>query len=319
MKHILFNSWSGAFFNPGGGEVQLLNSERALINRGYQVSHYDQWQPQKEFDIFHQFSMELGVHHPVRAYKAMGKKVFISTIYWTLPSPSDFGYFYAKDLMHLADGLLTNSNAESDRLSQAFDIPRHKFFKTRNSITQDFLTLGNPSLFREKYQIEGDFILSLANIDTRKNTHSLVKACQELGLKLITIGHIRDQTYYDSFKDQYSQHLHLGPIHDPELIKSAYRACQVFALPSLCETPGISALEAASQGAKIVITQEGPTQEYFGTEHATFVNPFDFESIKFGIAHELDAKRGPELRNQIINEYTWDKTALDIEAPYNTQ
>ena len=58
MIRTLFNTWSGAFFNSGGGEVQLLNTQRALVQKGANVQFYNMWEPQKDFDILHQFSIE---------------------------------------------------------------------------------------------------------------------------------------------------------------------------------------------------------------------------------------------------------------------
>ena len=170
--------------------------------------------------------------------------------------------------------------------------------------------------FRKKFSITGDYVLSVANIDTRKNTHNLIKACAESGLQLISIGHIRDIPYFESFKEQYSNFKHVGSISDVGLLKSAYQQCQIFALPSLCETPGIAALEAASQGARIVITEEGATPEYF-KEMVTYVNPSDLEDIIKGLNSELKLERGDSLRQYIIDNYTWDKTAMDIIEGYN--
>ena len=71
---ILFNTCFSAFFQKGGGEIQLLKSKEALEKLGHTVSLYNHWQPQTDFEIFHQFSIESGVEQVVRKYKEMGKK-----------------------------------------------------------------------------------------------------------------------------------------------------------------------------------------------------------------------------------------------------
>ena len=316
MIRTLFNTWSGAFFNSGGGEVQLLNTQRALVQKGVDVQFYDMWKPQMDFDILHQFSMELGNHHVLNNYKTLEKKIALSTIYWHEPALDSFDYWYIGSLFNNSDIFLTNSDAESIKLSKHFKVPIEKFHKVRNAITTDYTTLGNPQLFKSKFNINEKFVLSVANIDRRKNTELLVKACQELNLNLVTIGHIRDIPYYESFKGKYNKHIHLGPITDVEILKSVYLNCDLFALPSLCETPGIAALEAASQGARIVITDQGPTAEYFGEENISLVNPFDFDSIKKGIQEEMNIQRGSTLKNKILENYTWDKAALDTIEGY---
>lgn len=317
MKNkILFNTWSGAFFSEGGGEVQLRKSREYLEKLGYEVDLYDMWHPQKDFDIFHQFSVQFGVETVVNNYMNLGYKIALSPIMWDIPKKDELHYHHINNLFLSSDILLTNSDLESHRLSKAFEININKFHKTRNSIADGYRTTQTNFDFRERFSIAGDFVLSVANIDTRKNTHNLIKACAESGLQLISIGHVRDIPYFESFKDQYSNFKHVGSISDVELLKSAYQQCQIFALPSLCETPGIAALEAASQGARIVITEEGAAPEYF-KEMVTYVNPSDLEDIIKGLNTELKIGRDDSLRQYIIENYTWDKTALDIIEGYS--
>jgi glycosyltransferase involved in cell wall biosynthesis len=274
------------------------------------------WRPQNDFDIFHQFSIEYGVEHVVSNYKSLGYKIALSTIMWGIPNKDEYYYHHIKNLLHNSDILLTNSELESIRLSDAFEIDINKFHKTRNGISDDYRTTKTVSDFRKTYSITGDFVLTVANIDTRKNTLKLIKACAESGLQLVSVGRIRDVNYFDSFKDQHSNFRHVGSITDVGLLKSAYQQCQLFALPSLCETPGIAALEAASQGAKIVITEEGAAPEYF-KDFVTYVNPLGLEDISKGINAELETERDESLRNYILSTCTWDKTALDIVDGYN--
>lgn len=316
-KHprVVFNTWNGAFFNPGGGEVQLENSKTYLEKSGVEIILYDLWCPQRNVDILHQFSMERGVEHVIKSYKDIGKKVALSTIFWATLDKSSDHYNHVESLLRISDILMTNSKSESEKLSQDFGISIEKFSETRNSITEEFLNKETKKSFRDEYGIEGDFILSLANIDTRKNTKLLVQACKELNLQLVTIGHIRDMPYYEEFKGSYSNYIHIGPLNDVELIKSAYQQCLCYALPSICETPGIAALEAASQGAKVVITCEGSTRDYF-SDLATYVNPYDLESIKSGLEAELDNKRSSSLEEHVKGNFTWDKTADDILEGY---
>ena len=316
INSVVFNTWSGAFFNPGGGEVQLTNSKLHLEKKGIQVELYDQWAPQKGIALLHQFSIAPGVEHVIREYKNGGGKVALSTILWDELPKESYLYHHIREIMCLSDILFTNSDAESQKLSKGFEIPIEKFHKTRNAIPDDYIIPAKNNHFREEFNISDDFILSVANIDTRKNTFKLVEACQELNKNLVLIGHVRDSDYFNKIQSQFSNFNYLGPISNTDLLKSAYKECSLFALPSLCETPGIAALEAASQGAKIVITNEGPTAEYFGENNISLVDPSDLHSIISGIERELSMARSSELSELIAKEYTWDKTADDIIAGY---
>ena len=313
-NRIIFNTWSGAFFDPGGGELQLRKSKEFLEKSGFEISLYDQWSPQKDFKIFHQFSICPGIEHPLKAYKQRGAKVALSTIMWTIPDSLEF-QSRVKEVFQLSDILFTNSDLESKRLSDFFSIPIEKFHKTRNGISKEFLDKKTSFNFKEKFNIKNGFVLSVANIDQRKNTHTLLNSCKKLGLQLVTIGHVRDHEYFKSFKQNYDQYIHFGPIEDAEVLKSAYQQCDLFALPSICETPGIAALEAGSQGAKIVITDQGSTREYFKDE-VTYTSPFQEEDVIKAMSKEFSIQRSTALSEKINKNYTWRHAAKDIKEGY---
>ncbi len=312
---IVFNTWSGAYFHPGGGEVQLDQTKRALEKQGYQVELFNQWNPQVDACLFHQFSTQLGVKFVIDGYRERNAKIAVSPILWAEFDRGGFYYEMLHQLLSSADILFTNSDAESSKIAKNFDLSLNVFHKTRNAISEDFFSLGDEGIFREKFGIEGDFILTIGNIDRRKNTELLVSACQELNLPLVVLGAVRDQEYFSQFSDVYSKASFLGAIFDKKMIKSALRACSVFALPSLCETPGIAALEAASQGAKVVVTQEGAAPEYLNG-HAWFVDPRSLEDL---VAKLRMAMSGVAQANQIsyIKEnYTWGMAAQDVISGY---
>lgn len=314
MRKVLFNTWTGAFFKAGGGEVQLLNSKRALEDIGYSVSLFDQWKPPTDFSILHQFSIETGTEHVVRSYKELGKKVAVSTILWDKIPTEDPHYYRIKSIFQMADLLLTNSDMESRRLSDHFNIPSKKFLKTRNAVSLEYFSQGQADYFRNEFQISEKFILTVANIDRRKNTKRLVEACAKLEIPLISIGHIKDTQYFNEFKGA-NHFRHLGPIFDVELLKSAYSACEAFVLPSLCETPGIAALEAGSQGARLVLTQEGSAREYFGSL-ATYVDPNDVQSICEGVVEGLASETQSLVKDHVRLNFSWDQAGRDIAVAY---
>lgn len=314
-QKVLFNTWAGAFFITGGGEVQLLNSKKYLEQAGIEVELYNMWRPQSEAKIFHQFSSVPGVEQVIDGYLSDNKKIVLSPIFWNENLTQEYPlHQHYRSLFNKADLLLTNSEKESELIAQLFDISLDKCHKTRNSITEEYYHRRTDQNFRERFNIDGDFVLTVANIDERKNTKRLVEACESIGISLVSIGNIRHQDQFDLVKDS-PIFKHLGPIQDTQLLKSAYQACTIFALPSMCETPGIAALEAASQEAKIVITELGPTSEYF-QDYATYVNPWEVKSIEQGILAELNKTRDKSLATYIINNYTWDKTAQDIITGY---
>jgi glycosyltransferase involved in cell wall biosynthesis len=101
-----------------------------------------------------------------------------------------------------------------------------------------------------------------------------------------------------------------------ELLASAYAACKVFVLPSLFETPGIAALEAALSRANIVITPFGGTKDYFN-DLVQYVNPFSVEDIRKGIETSLNKDKSNVLSDFVKANFLWDKIAERTIQVYN--
>ena len=313
---VSFNTWSGAFFSPGGGEVQLTKTFDKIGRFGVDADLFDQWKPNREIDVFHQFSIQSGVEYPMLEYKKLGKKIALSTILWAEYPKTSEHYWYLHRILNIPDILYTNSDLESQKLSRAFDVDLGKFHRTVNGVSDEYLTLDTAKNFREEYNVKGNFILSVANIDERKNTKLLLEACRQLNKQLITIGHVRSPDYYEKLDTRGVQFRHLGPITDTEVLKSAYQQCELFALPSLCETPGIAALEAGSQGAKVAVTSEGAATEYFG-DLATYLNPLDLNDIVHGLEIEISTQRNASsMRAHVTENYTWTHAAEQCAMGY---
>jgi glycosyltransferase involved in cell wall biosynthesis len=81
------------------------------------------------------------------------------------------------------------------------------------------------------------------------------------------------------------------------------------------ETPGLSSLEAAVMGSNIVVTKKGDTEEYF-EDFAFYCEPDDIMSIKIAIEKAYNTQFNPKLKEKILNNYTWEKTAEKTAEAY---
>ena len=131
--------------------------------------------------------------------------------------------------------------------------------------------------------------------------------------KLVLIGHIRDPKYAEEvFTEGGEQVIHIGTLpHGSELHRSAYAACEVFCLPSTLETPGLAALEAAACGAKMVVTEEGATKEYFG-DNVLYCSPTSVEDICNKL---LDAQT--KLKVTINKHFLWREAMNSLLTYYH--
>jgi glycosyltransferase involved in cell wall biosynthesis len=83
----------------------------------------------------------------------------------------------------------------------------------------------------------------------------------------------------------------------------------VFALPSTEETPGISALEAAVAGAKVLITRRGGAQEYL-EGFAEYVDWHSQTDISEKLALIWNKSVNTMLqREHILGKFSWTRVA----------
>lgn len=310
-----------AFHTPGGGEVQLKAYQQYLSYHGVTVTLFDQWDPKfYEFDLMHFFSCIGGSLHFCAFIKQIGMLLVTSPNLWITEATKHlYPYDEIRAQLVLSDHIVGNSDIECDVLASVFNIPRVKFSTVYNGVADEFFEPTSPDFFRNHFGIDRPFILNVANIEPRKNQLKLIQSLKAFpDLTLVIIGHERDPTYSQQCKAEGGgQLLYLGPLsHDSILLRSAYSACELFALPSTLETPGLAALEAAACGAKILITSEGSTKEYFG-EGAVYVAPNNVDDISQGISKALRQNKS-YLSSLIVRaNFTWKNTTTSLANLYN--
>jgi glycosyltransferase involved in cell wall biosynthesis len=319
--NILFNVYPTAFDCPGGGEIQLLKTRDALMKQGHSVRLYDQWNPELEWpQVVHHFSVYGGSSVFCNYIKFQKKSpLAISPILWARGDTSGYPMAEIRHLLATADILFPNSEIEADALSEVFGVPRERFHVTHNGIDPIFSQIAQPGpeLFRNHFKLDVPFLLNVANIESRKNQIALAKVAASLKIPVYCFGNIRSEDYFRQVKAAGEGYFHhLGYLkHTDELLRSAYQACEAFILPSTLETPGLAALEAACMGAKLAVTQEGSTREYF-SEFATYIDPFSERSITEAIESVLATPKSEELKSYVLTRYSWAVTADQCLAGY---
>ena len=148
----------------------------------------------------------------------------------------------------------------------------------------------------------------------------LIRAASKLDRILVIIGNpvTRHMNYYERCRQEAGSNVHFVdqlPMDSEELV-SAYAACEVFALPSLFETPGLAALEAGLAGAKLVVTREGSTKEYF-QDLVDYVNPASERDIYEKIKNAFQKKKTNALKNRLQEHFLWEQTAKRTKKIYS--
>lgn len=338
---IAFYVYPTAFQSPGGGEILLLKTKEYLEKEGVKVTLFDPWRDKlSSFDILHTFGSVKDCLPMMREAKRAGIKNVLSTICWyswrSALGVSDkfsgkltaLAHHAAKaifprfpsarrKMMEASDLLLPNSESEARQLVRFFGIPRSKIEIIPNGVDASYAT-SNPQLFVDKFKLN-NFVLCVGRIEPRKNQLGMVRALKGLGIPVVFIGDYvpNYKSYYESCRREADSNMHfLGPLpHDSGLLASAYHACNTFLLASWLETPGLAAMEAALAGAKVVLTDQGATREYF-KNFAAYVSPWRSDQIQKETQRVFTNGRTQGLKEHIEKNYLWRNAALKTIAAY---
>lgn len=337
---ICLATYQSVLLLKGGPRTQILETQRWLRQRGAEVSLFESW---KDFspgsvDLVHLFGANIGTYHLARELHKLNVPLVVTPIFYTRHSNpvvrtvsgiaglvksvapgfwTDYGL--VKEICGWARAVLPNTGREMELIVRGMGIERANVSVVPNGVDERFF-FADPKLFREKYGIS-DFVLNVGHIGPeRKNVLRLIQALERINVPSVIIGRMEDNAYARACRDlaQNNPRLHLVDSlpNDSPMLASAYAACDVFALPSLFETPGIAALEAALAGAKIVITKYGGTEDYFG-DAAVYVEPTAVELIHHGIVTALNAPKSDALRTSIRDRFLWSSVADQYLAVYN--
>lgn len=229
------------------------------------------------------------------------------------------GYYgMMKEIADNTDVFLPNSTSEMNRVASEFQLKNYNFVSIPNAIDQSVFTDGR-SDGENKFSRYKDCIVCAARIEGRKSTLNLVRAVNQTNHQLVLVGKASQN------QKKYVQQVHreagenvvfLGAIPHEDL-KDLYKVAKVHALVSWMETPGLSSLEAAAMGCNIVVTKKGDTEDYF-EDFAFYCEPDDVASIVRAIENAYAAPFNPKLKEKILDQYTWEKTAEETIRAYRS-
>jgi glycosyltransferase involved in cell wall biosynthesis len=167
---------------------------------------------------------------------------------------------------------------------------------------------------KERYNLD-NYVLSVGRICPIKNQLILSQICKELNIQLVLIGNINDKAYYEKCMN-FDGTIYLGFL-DSYNIYNAYRFAKLHVLPSFVETPGMSSLEAAASGCRIVSTNQGSALEYFKDE-ALYCDPYDDLSIYNSVKEGIKLDKNCELKKMVREKYNWESCTKELYESYKT-
>jgi len=221
-----------------------------------------------------------------------------------------------KEVLEGTTMILPNSTLENEAIRKDFGI-NFDYEIIPNAVDSSFIRQENT--FDEK-MVKREYVLCVGNYIERKNQLALLKALEKEDIPLVFIGGVTNshRHYYRKICRLAAQRKAntkvLQKVKQDELIP-LYLGAKVIALPSWIETTGLSCLEGALTGSNVVVTDLGYAKEYFG-KMACYCNPNDIGSIRKAVLKAYELPTNPNLRAHILENYTWDKTAMATLKAY---
>lgn len=227
------------------------------------------------------------------------------------------GYYgLMKEIVDNTTVFLPNSVSEMNRVAGEFRLKNYRFVSIPNAIDKSVFT-EEGSTHENKFSQYKDCIVCAARIEGRKSTLNLVRAVSGTQYTLVLVGkESQNQKKYveQVHKEAGENVVFLGAIPHDDL-RDLYKMAKVHALVSWMETPGLSSLEAAAMGCNIVVTKKGDTYDYF-EDYAFYCEPDDVNSITQAIDKAFSSPVNPKLKEKILEEYIWEKTATETIKGY---
>jgi glycosyltransferase involved in cell wall biosynthesis len=165
------------------------------------------------------------------------------------------------------------------------------------------------------------YVLFVGRIDPHKNQLGAIRALRGSGLPLVIAGH--DHPHHPGYAAQCREEggdwvTFTGEVaHDSAELADLYHGARVHLLPSWFETTGLVSLEAALSGCSVVSTSLGHAREYLD-DLAWYCDPHQPSSILTAVRQAWDSPPTGQLRQRILDRYTWEHVAEATIAAYRT-
>lgn len=327
----------------GGLRTQVVRTSESLRDIGVNVDFYNHWEDTdlKKFDLAHVYSMNSPTYFKALSLKGKLPLVF-SSVMWRNGSRAkiralvEMGirspYQVLNDticcrvMSEWAEKILPNTVAESIWLESAIGVDRNKCVVVPNGADNNFLNKSDDYLEENSSWISNEeFVLCVSVLSSRKNLVALAEVCRDSGYPLVVAGPIVDRPVYDKLMSMSASGMSITMLgnldNGSDTLGYLYRKCRVFCLPSFYETPGIAALEAGLQGARVVVTKVGGADEYFG-EMASYIDPYSKADLRNKIETAWNLGRnvgeGQMLHRHLMSEFSWASVAKKTLAAYES-
>ncbi len=242
--------------------------------------------------------------------------------------------FGSRRVLEDSDGIICVGQSEYEAVRQRF--PGKPVFCVSNGVDVQRFADADGTLFRETYGFHGHekIVLCVSRIDSQKNQLGLIRAFARFSEshpdhRLVLIGPVSVEDYRRAIADEIEQRSlqekvriidGLAP-HDP-LLPSAYKAAEMFVLPSIHEPFGIVILEAWAAGVPVLASRVGGIPGFsVDRETALLVEPGAVDELVSGMDElAADTALCADLSRRALEvvkaDYDWSVVAVRMQEIY---
>ncbi len=223
-----------------------------------------------------------------------------------------------------SDVVVCRSNHEAQRLTRGLGVPPDRIAIVLNGCPPSAnaaIAASAAAAARARLRLPGEFVLNVSAFTQHsKNVLKLIEATQQQRYSLVIAGTSKPGPVMAEIERhaRTSDRLRVLEFVDEPTKAALFSLCRVFCLPSIHEGTGLAALEAGAAGAKVVITRNGGTPDYF-LDHAEYVDPESVPSIRSGIERAWNAPKDDGLRRHIAQHLGWSESGRALERLYLAQ
>ena len=214
--------------------------------------------------------------------------------------------------------IVTVSSFSKERIVTLLGIPEEKVSIVYNGVSDRF----NKEAFNDtdicsKYDIPGDYLLTVGTVEPRKNLRLLIEAYQamqaSIGIDLVICGRMGWNQKDSLGSAGLWAGIHVTGFVDDDDLPSLYHHARAFVFPSKYEGFGIPPVEALAAGCPVVCSDAASLPEIVG-DAAVYFKSESVESLKEAINAILnmdDKMRGDLRRRGVVqaSKYRWETEA----------
>jgi glycosyltransferase involved in cell wall biosynthesis len=209
--------------------------------------------------------------------------------------------------------VVTVSEFARAEIMEFFGVPANRIRVVPGGVDERFNTDVDPTAVRKRLALERPYVLAVGDRGPRKNLAALRPAIPLLrkeGIDLVVAGGGRAHQLGEKLEGARD----LGYVPDEDL-PALYAGARAFALPSLHEGFGLTALEAMAAGVPVVASSRGALPEVVAGA-AIIADPDDWgmfaAAVMQAVSDEPQRALMQAAGERVAARYTWDRAAREL-------